>query len=83
VHEQVDDGGNEQREDSGDGQEESGADEDGGDTAALGLRRGDAEGHDEGVGEVFKEFHREPMGIVGRLWRGWPETVGAGSTVRR
>jgi hypothetical protein len=57
VHEQMDDRGDEEAEDGGDGEKQGGADEDGSDATSFWLRRGDAEGHDEGVGDRLKEFH--------------------------
>ena len=51
--------------DAGNREKERRPDEECGDAAALGCRRGNAEGHDEGVGYGFKELHGVPILIVG------------------
>lgn len=56
VHKNVHDSRDKERQDAGDRQEKRRTDEEGGDAAALRGRRGDPEGHDEGIGDGFEEF---------------------------
>lgn len=69
VHKNVHDNQDKERQDAGHGKEERRTDEEGRDAAALRGRRGNPEGHDEGVGEGLEEFHGAPISIVGGFLR--------------
>ena len=59
--EDVHDSRNKEDEDARNHQKECRSDEEAGQAATLGRGRGDAEGHDEGFSDGFKEFHWPPI----------------------